>query len=243
MNKFIFDVDGTLTPSRQSIDPKFKDFFTEFCINNDVYLVTGSDYAKTVEQLGSDLLRWPIFVYACSGNDVWANGERIRSREWTLPEEPRELLESWLGVSRFPLRTGNHFEDRMGTCNFSIVGRNATLGERNLYVAHDKQYYERETIALQFNMLYGDTISAKIGGETGIDIFPVGWDKSQIINDFDKEDRLYFFGDRMEVGGNDHPLKVVNIHGFNACVKDWQDTWKRLLYLQEAKIENSTPDR
>ena len=237
MNKFIFDVDGTLTPSRQSIDPEFKNFFTEFCMNNDVYLVTGSDYTKTVEQLGEYLLRWPIFVYACSGNDIWAKGERLRSKEWTLPEETRGLLQSWLGVSRFPLRTGVHFEDRTGTCNFSVVGRNATLGERHLYIKHDKEFRERETIALQFNMLYGDTMTAKIGGETGIDIYPTGWDKSQIVNDFNiKEDRLYFFGDRMEVGGNDHPLKIANPNGYNAHVKDWRETWERLSYLQEAKI-------
>lgn len=237
MNKFIFDVDGTLTPSRQTIDPEFAEFFTEFCINNDVYLVTGSDYAKTQEQLSDYLLRWPVFVYACSGNDVWAKGKRIRSREWTLPDEPRKLLQSWLEVSRFPLRTGIHFEDRTGTCNFSIVGRNATLGERKLYVQHDREHRERETVALQFNMIYGDTITAKIGGETGIDLYPTGWDKSQIIQDFDlSQDKLYFFGDRMDIGGNDWPLKNANTHGFNAHVKDWRETWERLKYLQEAKI-------
>lgn len=237
MNKFIFDVDGTLTDSRQKIDPGFSQFFIEFCMNNDVYLVTGSDYAKTLEQLGEYLLRWPIFVYSCSGNDVWAKGKQIRTKQWTLPDEPRKLLQSWLDVSRFPLRTGKHFEDRPGTCNFSVVGRNATLGERKLYVKHDNENRERETIALQFNMIYGDTITAKIGGETGIDIYPVGWDKSQIINDFNtKEDKLYFFGDRMDVGGNDYPLKAVNIHGFNAHVKNWQETWERLGYLQEAKL-------
>jgi phosphomannomutase len=236
MNKFIFDVDGTLTPSRQKINPEFKDFFTEFCRENEVYLVTGSDYAKTQEQLGDYLLRWPVFVYACSGNDVWAKGERIRNKEWTLPEEHRALLQSWLEVSRFPLRTGTHFEDRPGTCNFSVVGRGATLGERNLYVKHDQEHRERETIALQFNSLYGDTITAKIGGETGIDIYPVGWDKSQILADFALEDKIYFFGDRMEVGGNDFPLKIANFKGHNFQVKDWQDTWERLGYLQEAKI-------
>ncbi len=236
MNKFIFDVDGTLTPSRQKIDEKFSEWFTNFCINNDVYLVTGSDYEKTREQLGDYLLRWPIFVYACSGNDVWAKGERIRSKEWTLPEEERSLLQSWLEVSRFPLRTGRHFEDRTGTCNFSIVGRNATLGERNLYVNHDKEHRERETIALQFNTLYGDAITAKIGGETGIDLYPVGWDKSQILQDFNKDDKIYFFGDRMEVGGNDQPLKVANTRGYNYAVKNWRDTWERLIYLQEGKI-------
>lgn len=237
MNKFIFDIDGTLTPSRQKIDLEFYNFFLEFCINNDVYLVTGSDYTKVEEQLGDYLLRWPITVYACSGNDVWAKGERLRSKDWILPEEPRKLLQSWLDVSRFPLRTGKHFEDRTGTCNFSIVGRNATLGERKLYIQHDRENRERETIALQFNMLYGESITATIGGETGIDIYPVGWNKSQIINDFNtKEDKLYFFGDKMEPGGNDFPLKTVNINGMNIQVKNWQDTWERLNYLQEAKL-------
>lgn len=236
MNKFIFDIDGTLTPSRQTIDPAFKEWFTEFCVNNDVYLVTGSDYPKIQEQLGDYLLRWPIFVYACSGNDVWAKGERIRSKAWTLPDEPRALLQSWLEVSRFPLRTGLHFEDRPGVCNFSIVGRNATLGERKLYVGYDRDHRERETIALQFNSLYGDVITAKIGGETGIDLYPVGWDKSQILEDFDPADRIYFFGDRMDVGGNDYPLKAANARGHNFQVKDWRDTWERLGYLQEAKI-------
>ena len=43
INKFIFDVDGTLTPSRGIIDLNFKMFFNTFCLDNDVYLVTGSD--------------------------------------------------------------------------------------------------------------------------------------------------------------------------------------------------------
>lgn len=230
-------MDGTLTPSRQPIDEEFKEFFLHFCRDNEVYLVTGSDYAKTVEQLGEEILNAVNAVYNCSGNDVWQHGENIKRKDWILPEEPRKLLQSWLEVSSFPLRTGNHFEDRPGTCNFSVVGRNATLGERKMYVKHDSENRERETIVLQFNTLYGDTIAAKIGGETGIDLYPTGWDKSQILNDFDlKEDRLYFFGDKMEVGGNDYPLKIANFRGFNYQVKNWRDTWERLGYLQEAKL-------
>ena len=52
---FLFDVDGTLTPSRQKMDKEFSKFFSNFCKNNDVYLVTGSDRDKTVEQLGKTL--------------------------------------------------------------------------------------------------------------------------------------------------------------------------------------------
>ena len=55
MKKFIFDIDGTLTPSRQKIDPEFKTFMIYFAIKNPVYLVTGSDRQKTLEQIGAGL--------------------------------------------------------------------------------------------------------------------------------------------------------------------------------------------
>ena len=41
--RFIFDVDGTLTPSRQHIDLGFEKYFMDFCEDNEVYFVTGSD--------------------------------------------------------------------------------------------------------------------------------------------------------------------------------------------------------
>ena len=40
--KYIFDVDGTLTPSRKKIDPDFLIFFNSFALANEVYLVTGA---------------------------------------------------------------------------------------------------------------------------------------------------------------------------------------------------------
>lgn len=234
MNKFIFDIDGTLTPSRQAIDPEFKKFFVEFCINNDVYLVTGSDYAKTQQQLGDYLLRWPIYVYNCSGNESRAKGELIRTEQWTAPPALYELMEGWLMASKFPARMGQHIESRPGMINFSIVGRGATLAERRMYVEWDRANRERDSIAYQINSEFED-ITATVGGETGIDIHPTGWDKSQILQDFDlTKDKLFFFGDKTEPGGNDYPLaqRIKNTY----AVRDWRDTWERLSYLQEAKI-------
>ena len=48
VDKFIFDVDGTITPSRCEIDNDFAVFFSDFCANNNVYLVTGSDREKNI---------------------------------------------------------------------------------------------------------------------------------------------------------------------------------------------------
>ena len=235
MNKFIFDVDGTLTPSRQVIDPEFKKFFKAFIKENKVFLVTGSDYPKTVEQLGADICENVVTVYNCSGNDVWFKGKRVNSKPFEAPAELYNLMHGWLHTSSFPLRTGNHIEKRMGTINFSIVGRNCTLGERKLYVKHDLENRERETIAFQINLEFPN-ITATVGGETGIDIYRKGCDKSQILEDFNKSDNIYFFGDRMEQGGNDWPLAVKLRHQRCYNVKDWRDTYERLHYFQEAKI-------
>ena len=235
MNKFIFDVDGTLTPSRQTIDPEFKQFFIQFIKDNKVWLVTGSDYAKTVEQLGADICESVVTVYNCSGNDVYFKGKRVNSKPFEAPKELYDLMNGWLQGSSFSLRTGNHIEERMGTINFSIVGRNATLGERKLYIKHDIEQRERETIAFQINSEFSN-ITATVGGETGIDIYRKGGDKSQILEDFNKNDKIYFFGDKMDPGGNDWPLrtKLNDKRCFN--VKDWRDTMERLQYFQDARI-------
>ena len=227
MNKFIFDVDGTLTPSRQTIDPTFKEFFKNFINRNQVYLVTGSDYSKTVEQLGTDICESVVKVYNCSGNDVYFKGSRVHCKKFEAPKELYDLMNGWLQTSSFPLRTGNHIEERMGTINFSIVGRNATLGERKLYVKHDLEHRERESIAFQINMEFSN-ITATVGGETGIDIYAKGADKSQILEDFAKDDKIYFYGDKCTEGGNDWPLanKLNKKQVYN--VRDWRETFNLL---------------
>ena len=235
MHKFIFDVDGTLTPSRSKMDKSFITFFFDFCRNNDVYLVTGSDKEKTIEQIGEKIYNKCKRVYQCNGNDVWKAEENIRTNEWTLPDLARTFLISCEYESDFSLRTGNHIEERPGMVNFSVVGRNASLYERKQYVAFEEQNGERRKIADAFNTMFPN-LSAKVGGETGIDISPKGADKSQIVKDFDKEDTLWFFGDAIYEGGNDYPLaKLVKNH---RKVNGWTQTKEYLQIFQEQRIAN-----
>jgi phosphomannomutase len=233
MNKFIFDVDGTLTPSRQRITDEFYEYFLEFCNNNDVYLVTGSDRPKTIEQLGEEIYNSAKRVYNCSGNDVWEGEQPIFHNDWVLPEEATAWLTRQLIDSRFQVKTGRHFEHRVGLCNFSILGRNADMDQRARYVYWDKMTGERSYIAESFNgMFYG--ITATAGGETGLDIYPTGNDKSQIVKYFDSEDTLWFFGDRQDPAGNDYTLSLCIENSHN--VKDWEDTFSQLKTLQARGI-------
>ena len=225
---FIFDVDGTLTPSRKEIDNVFKWWFQENI--QDYCFVTGSDKDKTIEQIGLDMFVGAKYSFNCNGNDVHFYGRQVHTNDWTLPEETRTWLEEKLTSSKFVLRTGNHIEERPGMVNFSVVGRNATMGERKLYVQFDTKTKERIRIAQEFQKFF-PAIQAVVGGETGIDIFPIGKDKAQIVSDFKPDDTLHFFGDRMDKAGNDYPLKRVildNDLGMCYSVKDWKHTWKLL---------------
>jgi len=233
MKKFIFDVDGTLTPSRSVMDQTFQKWFEEFIKNNDVYLVTGSDYSKTVEQVGECISTSVKRVYNCNGNSVWENGFNIHNNDWSLPEEAHQWLEERLNESSFPKRTGLHFEHRPGMVNFSIVGRNANREERAEYVKWDQEHDERNIISFFFRGKFLN-LEARPGGETGIDIFPKGLNKSQILKDFKKSDEIHFFGDRMDESGNDYPLSqsiLDNNRGYCYNVKNWEATWKILQNL------------
>ena len=231
MNKFIFDVDGTLTPSRGLINKEFEHFFENFCLANDVYLVTGSDKPKTVEQIGEKIYNRCKRVYQCSGSDVWEGDNSILKSVWTLPNLARTFLISCEYESPFSIRTGNHIEERSGMVNFSVVGRNASLYERKQYANFDEENKERINIATAFNTMFPD-LQATVGGETGIDIAPRGSDKSQILRDFKDDDTIHFYGDAMFDGGNDKSLADALQKyqlGFSHQVRDWNHTWELLV--------------
>ena len=230
--KYIFDVDGTLTPSRQKIDSEFLNFLLNFAKQNDVYLVTGSDRPKTIEQIGKELYFACQRVYNCSGSDVYEKDILIYRDEWTLPSDAEEFLMDELHHSKFPVRTGNHIERRPGGVNFSVLGRGSEviLEEREEYVKWDINTEERKNIAERFKKRFPE-IGCQIGGQTGLDISPLGCDKSQILRDFKPIDLIYFFGDKLKEGENDYPLGHAIEQrrlGMVFEVTDYHHTWDLL---------------
>jgi len=227
--KFIFDVDGTLTPSRQEIDPDFEKYMIEFSNENDVYLVTGSNREKTIEQVGDTLFHTAKRVYNCSGSDVYEGDLNVYRDEWDVPEDVEEFLMDELHHSKFPIRTGTHVERRPGGINFSILGRGqgVVLEERDEYVKWDRTHHERKNLAIKIKNRFPD-LEVQVGGQTGLDISPLGRNKSQILRDFSKDDFIYFYGDMMNEGQNDFPLADAirkKELGFTYHVHSFQHTW------------------
>ena len=227
--KYIFDVDGTLTPSRQQIDSDFEKYMLDFSDKEEVYLVTGSNREKTIEQIGNDLFQKAKRVYNCSGSDVYEGDINVYRDEWEIPSYVEEFLMDELHHSKFPVRTGTHIERRPGGINFSILGRGqgVVLEERDEYVKWDRKHDERKNIARKIKERFPD-LEVQVGGQTGLDISPLGRNKGQIVRDFGKDDFLYFYGDMMAEGQNDFPLADIirtKEIGFTYHVHSFEHTW------------------
>tara|TARA_B100000902_G_C27086339_1_gene801515 strand:+ start:125 stop:826 length:702 start_codon:yes stop_codon:yes gene_type:complete len=203
MINYIFDIDGTLTPSRLRIDSDFEIFFKNWIKNKNVYLVTGSDKEKTIEQIGEDIWSAVKRVYQSCGNQVWEQGTLITQKDFTLNNDIKSLLLEQLKNSEWEEKFGNHLEERVGLVNFSIIGRNCPQNKREEYYKWDQQNHERIKIC-QVIMDEFPNIEASIGGQISIDIYQKGCNKAQVLKDIN--DPIYFFGDKMEEGGNDFPI-------------------------------------
>lgn len=238
MNHFLFDVDGTLTPSRKKINSGFALWFLYFSQNNAVSLVTGSDNPKTLEQIGPEICMSVNKIYNCNGNDVWYRQDNVYTNPWKMSTKLKGFLEKELDSSSYEVKTGNHIEERPGMVNFSIVGRNADKVQRKNYFYYDIESDERIHIAEKINKQFDD-VSAVVGGETGIDIIAKGKDKRQVLDEI-KQDRVFFFGDRMDPDGNDFSLAyaVKEAGGVAKQVKSWRDTKEILENFQERGIAN-----
>ena len=238
---YVFDIDGTLTPSRGKIDPNFLQFMLFFAGTHNVYLVTGSDRDKTLEQIGLDLYNSCKRVYNCSGSDVYEGDKNVYRDDWELPKDVELHLNDELNFSKFPIRNGNHIERRPGTVNFSILGRDPDpMKGRKEYISWDKINGERQYIARRLNYSFPDLYVA-LGGQTGLDIAPKGKGKEQIVRDF--EGGIKFYGDRMDKGGNDYSLAMkIREKGLGETfhVYDWHHTWELLEY--ETNSESGTSD-
>ena len=222
---FLFDVDGTLTDARKPINQEFEYFMKDFIMRgNKCMIITGSDRPKTVEQIGLSLTLRFARVYHCSGNHVFEDTKEIKKNEWLLSDEQKTFLTEYLHKINYNEMTGNHIEQRIGTANFSIVGRNANWEERARYAKWDQINKGRETVAMYYNQQFKDSV-AQVAGETSIDIFPVGCDKSQAVNE--QEGTTIFFGDNCFPGGNDFTAAQASTF-YHQIDGGYKQTWEIL---------------
>uniref|UniRef100_A0A672KBV9 Phosphomannomutase n=1 Tax=Sinocyclocheilus grahami TaxID=75366 RepID=A0A672KBV9_SINGR len=178
----LFDVDGTLTPPREKIDPELDDFFQALRKKVKIGVVGGSDYSKIAIQnhLGEELLQDLI-----------------------------NFCLSYMGLIKLPKKRGTFIEFRNGMINISPIGRSCTLEERIEFSEIDKREKIREKfVAALQEEFAGKGLQFTRGGLISFDIFPEGWDKRLCLDVLEQEglDAIYFFGNETSLGGNDYEI-------------------------------------
>lgn len=212
----MFDVDGTLTKSRNVIAPETKAFLEALQKKVFVGLVGGSDLVKIAEQMGG-LPEAMKFDYCFSENGLVAfkNGELIfeESLQRFLGEEVLQDFINhalrYLSDMRLPIKRGTFIEFRKGMLNVCPIGRSCTQAERDAFVEFDKQHNIREKMVKNFQQNFGDVgLVFSIGGQISVDVFPKGWDKTFCLKHLEKDGFkvIHFFGDKTAPGGNDYEI-------------------------------------
>jgi phosphomannomutase len=235
----LFDMDGTLTDARQPITDDIIKTLKQIPPSIKKYLVTGSDMSKIDEQIPTDvLLRLFERVYSCNGTRVWNCNldmddetgvvepeliHKVSLTDYYSEGDINHIINVLLKTAyktHTKIKTGTFIEWRDSQINFSVVGRNCTISQREDYVKWDTKSNERQKIIENLRKeFHGWGLSFRLGGQISIDITREGWDKSYaFLNMKESPDQCVFFGDKICKDGNDLDIamkcaKYHNVEG------------------------------
>jgi phosphomannomutase len=207
---YLFDIDGTLTTSRQPMDASFAKRFLTWSQANTFSLVSGSDIEKIKEQVPVEILNVAVQIFACNGNSIWKyDGStlvNLVSRKLRISKALREFLMFELQYANWTSpRFEPHIEHRPGLVNFSILGRGAPQEWREKFQAWDAQDGTRMRQCNYINSKF-EELHASVGGAISIDIVNKDGTKAQVLDHINlTECMVEFYGDKID-NGNDKPL-------------------------------------
>lgn len=206
VKSLIFDLDGTLCPSKKRVLPEIEQALIELSESHDLWIVTGATYDQIKAQVTEPLLSKFTGVYSCLGTQCY-DSQGNKTFECTA-EFPKSLycdLENLYMSCEFPEKVEATITDRQAMLNYCVIGAEQTDELRAKFSEWDKQHRYREHVIDIMSQCYPDYEFAA-GGMVSIDITQKGFDKSLILKNPDLKDDVLFFGDKCEPGGNDYPL-------------------------------------
>lgn len=192
----LFDVDGTLTPARKSIEKDFEEFlYQKVKSKATIGVVSGSDLSKIKEQLNGDRLVSDFdYVFPENGLVYIKNGVELskQSIQKHLGEANIKRLINfclrYIADLDIPIKRGTFIDFRNGMINICPIGRQCSYEERLVFNKYDSEHQVREKMVEDLRKEFADVdIAFAIGGQISIDAFPNGWDKRYCLQYFEKD--------------------------------------------------------
>lgn len=207
-------------------------------------IVGGGKLDKALQQLGNVYIQYYFTECGCvyhENQSLFLNELKLvpvylkNIRDHELYPKIDILVKKSLGfLSTVDYTLTGYFIDlRNGIIYISLIGLNANSQERSYFMELDKLHNYRQQLlnilhetAKKLNIY--DKVSIFEGGSVGIAIYPVEYDKSQVLSVLEgKYNEIHYFGDKYLENGNDHNI-INDPRVIGHCVNNVSDTKKIL---------------
>ena len=219
----VFDLDGTLAPSKSSLAPQTAGLLRDLLEVVKVAVISGGAWTQFEEQLLTDLpqsshLENLSLLPTCGTKFFRYNGnwEELYSEDLTAEEKRkiRDSLDKATGEAGYRAEKvwGDVIEDRGSQVTYSALGQQAPLAEKEEW---DPDFAKRKKIAAILETLIPE-FSIRIGGATSIDVTRPGIDKAYGIKKLRETlhlslKEIVYIGDALFPGGNDYPAEEAGV--------------------------------
>ncbi len=234
----VFDLDGTLAPSKSMIDREMARLLGKLTEVARVAIISGGAWKQFDKQVIKHLPERTrlanLSILPTCGTQFYEyrrGWKKLYSEDFTPAESAKIKDALGLAIEKAHFKPEKHYgeviEDRGSQITFSALGQQAPLDKK---VAWDPDLNKRKLMQKTLSpMLRG--FSVRIGGSTSIDVTRKGIDKGYGIRKL--RDILHigipemvFVGDALFKGGNDYPAKQAGADSIH--VKDPEET-KRVI--------------
>lgn len=240
MKKVIaFDLDDTLAVTKSPISDRMSEVLGRLLENYHVCVITGGTFEQIRKQVidrlkvSSELLARFHAMPTCGTRYFKYDSAK---NEWEmqhandLSDEQKAMITAALEETAKEMGiwcnnpAGEIIEDRHSQITMSALGQQATAEDKYAWAEKfkDVRPVYRDKVAEKLPGL-----EVRIGGTTSTDITLPGIDKAYGIgkllelNGWSKDEAL-FFGDKLQEGGNDFPVKQMGVDSIE--VEGWEDT-------------------
>ncbi len=219
----VFDLDGTLTESKSSLDAEMAARLSDLLGIVMVAIISGGNWPQFEKQLLSNLshdehLKNLSLLPTCGTKFYQYAGDwkKIYSEDFTADEKVKIVssLKKTLGVAGFKVEKvwGEVIEDRGSQITFSALGQQAPLEEKKKW---DPDFTKRKKMKAPLDNLIPE-FSVRLGGTTSVDVTKPGIDKAYGIRKLRDIlsiaiHEMIFIGDALFPGGNDYPVKEAGV--------------------------------
>jgi len=244
----VFDLDGTLAPSKSSLDAEMAALLHDLLGVVSVAVISGGDWPQFEKQVLANLPRDERLIHlsllpTCGTKFFRYKGEwkKIYSEDFTAPEKEKIVssLHKALGAAGYKVDRvwGTVIEDRGSQITFSALGQQAPLEEKEKW---DPDFAKRKKIKALLDTLIPE-FSVRLGGTTSVDVTKPGIDKAYGIGKLRDTlgvtiQEMIFVGDALFPGGNDYPAKEAGVVSIE--VKDPHET-KRVIEAVTACLDGA----